>query len=192
MFYDPQLFDFTQEFERNWQKIRAEYLQLDPRILNFHRVAPYETYVEKLSQDNGWMNSWQVDSDRPKNDWKIYALSYQGIFPAEAPAKFPFIASLLSRLSGFRVCVFSNLKALAHIAPHSHPEMEDDLLIYHLGIDVVPGKSYLWVNHQFEEQRNGKSIIFDGADEHFAINMSDTDRVVLYLEFDRHRVQLKS
>ena len=76
MFYDPALFDFTQEFERSWPTIRDEYLQLDSRILDFHRVAPYETYIEKLSQDNGWMNSWQVNSRQPNYNWLIYALSY--------------------------------------------------------------------------------------------------------------------
>ena len=83
------------------------------------------------------------------------------------------------------------MKSLSYIAPHSHPEMENNLLIYHLGIDVTPGKSHLWVNNQFEEQSNGKSIIFSGLDEHFAINMSDRDRVILYLEFDRDRVHLR-
>lgn len=191
MFYNPALFNFTQEFERNWLAIRDEYLKLDRKVLDLHRNDSHETYVEKLFKNNGWTPSWQVGSNQPNYDWLTYGLSYRGLFPVEAKAKFPTIASLLSRLSGFKVCAFSKMKTLSFIGPHKHPELGDNLLTYHLGIDIIPGKSYLWVNGKFEEQRNGKSIVFDGSCEHFAFNMSGADRVILYLEFDKTKIKFK-
>lgn len=187
-FYNPALFDFTQEFEHHWQTIRNEYLNLEAPILDIHRNNNYDSYVETLSRQNGWMYSWQMTSDRPKHDWLVYAIAYQGLFAAETTTKLPFLTSLLNRLSGYRVCTFSNMKSGSVITPHNHPEMEENILIYHLGLDLVPEKSYLWVNGQFEAQQNGKSIIFSGRDEHFSLNMSNCDRAVLYLEFDRDKI----
>jgi aspartyl/asparaginyl beta-hydroxylase (cupin superfamily) len=191
MFYDPALFDFTQEFERNWSTIRDEYYQLDRHILNLHRNQPHEAYIETLLNNNGWTPSWRAGSSEPNYDWLTYGLSYRGLLPPEAQDKFPTIASLLTRLSGFKVCAFSMMEKLSFIAPHQHEELGGNLLTYHLGIDVIPGKSHLWVNNKFEEQRNGKSIIFDGSCEHFAFNMSGAKRIILYLEFDKTKIAFK-
>lgn len=191
MFYNPALFDFTQEFERNWQTIRNEYYQLDRHIVNLHRNQPHQAYFKTLMYNNAWMPSWQVNSIKPNYNWLTYALSYQGLLPSEAPEKFPSIAALLTRLSGFRVCAFSRMEKFSFIAPHKHEDLGGNLLTYHLGIDVVPGKNYLWVDNKFEEQCNRKSIIFDGSYEHFALNMSDTKRIVLYLEFDKTKIKFR-
>ncbi len=191
MFYDPALFDFTQKFERNWSTIRDEYYQLDENILDLHRNQHHEAYVERLLDNNAWTPSWRVNSSEPNYNWLTYGLSYRGLLPAEAPDKFPTIANLLSRLSGFKVCAFSMMEKLSFIAPHRHEELGGNLLTYHLGIDVIPEKSYLCVGNKFEEQRNGKSIIFDGSYEHFALNMSSTKRIILYLEFDKTKIAFR-
>ena len=77
------------------------------------------------------------------------------------------------------------MKPLSFIGPHSHGDVGENILSYHLGLDVVPRKNYLWVNGTFEEESNGKSIIFHASHEHFAFNMSDANRVILYMEFDK-------
>lgn len=192
MFYNIALFNFIQEFENNWRAIREEYLNLDNEILNFHRDSvPYEEYVDELLSNNGWTPSWQVNSNEPNYNWLTYGLSYKGLFPQEAEQKFPVTASLLSRFNGIRMCGFSLMKPLSFIEPHSHGDVGENILSYHLGLDVVPRKNYLWVNGTFEEERNGKSIIFSASHEHFALNMSDVDRVILYLEFDKTKIALK-
>ena len=192
MFYDSALFDFTQKFENNWRAIREEYLNLNRRILDFHReCVPYEEYAYKLLNNNGWTPSWQLNSSEPNYNWLTYGLSYQGLFPQEAEQKFPITASLLSKLNGIEVCGFSLMKPLSFIAPHAHRNVESNTLSYHLGLDVVPKKSYLSMNGIFEEESNGKSIIFDVSHEHFAFNMSDANRVILYMEFDKSKIAFK-
>ena len=192
MFFNKTLFDFIQEFENSWLIIRKECLNLDNKILNFHRKSiPYEEYAYKLLNNNGWTYSWQVNSNEPNYNWLIYGLSYQGLFPQEAEQKFPVTASLLSRINGLRMCEFSLMKPLSFIEPHSHGDVGENILSYHLGLDVVPRKSYLCVNGTFEEERNGKSIIFNASCEHFAVNMSDIDRVILYLEFDKNKIAFR-
>ena len=192
MFYEKTLFDFTKEFENNWRAIHREYLNLDDKILDFHRKGiPYEEYADKLLRNNGWTPSWQVNSSEPNYNWLTYGLSYLGLFPQEAEHKFPVTASLLSKLSGLRVCGFSLMKPFSFIAPHSHRDVGENILSYHLGLDVVPGKNYLCVNGTFEEERNGKSIVFNASYEHSALNMSDANRVILYMEFDKTKIAFK-
>lgn len=192
MFDNVILFDFTQEFETNWRIIQEEYLNLDDKILDFHRnTAPYEEYADKLLRNNGWTYSWQVNSSVPNYNWLTYALCYKGLFPQEAEHKFPITASLLSKLNGLKMCGFSLMKPLSFIGPHSHIDIEENILSYHLGLDVVPGKSYLCVDGTFKEESNGKSIIFNASHEHFALNMSDANRVILYMEFDKSKITFK-
>jgi len=191
MFYNTNWFDFTQEFENNWLAIREEYLNLDSKVLDLHRNGSHEEYVDTLLRNNGWTPSWQVGSSEPNYNWLTYGLSYRGLLPREAQDKFPITASLLARLRGFKVCAFSLMKALSFIEPHTHPELGGNLLTYHLGLDVVQRKSYLCVNGTFEEERNGKSVVFDGSYEHFAFNMSGANRVILYMEFDKTEITFK-
>ena len=190
MFYNPALFNFTQEFENNWHSIREEYLNLDSKILDLHRdkYSPHEKYVDTLLYNNGWTPSWQANSNEPNYNWLTYALSYQGLFPQEAEHKFPITARLLTRLKGFRVCVLSLMKPFSFIRPHSHADLGGNLLSFHLGVDVVVGKSYLCVDGTFEEEHNKKSIVFDASREHYAFNMSNVDRAILYMEFDKTKI----
>jgi aspartyl/asparaginyl beta-hydroxylase (cupin superfamily) len=71
-----------------------------------------------------------------------------------------------------------------------HPELGRGLLTFHLGVDVAPGKSFLFVDGIPSEEANAKSVVFDGSFEHFAVNMSSSDRTILYMEFDSTEAKL--
>lgn len=189
-YYDPRDFPFVETFEQNWEVIRDEFLGLDARVLDFHRSGPHEQYVATLLKNNGWTPSWQMGLAAPNYDWQTYGLCYMGRFPDEVPQKLPRTAALLKRLTGYKVCAFSRMKPLSHLAPHTHPELGGRMLTYHLGLSVVPRRSYLWVDGEFREQRAGQSLIFDGSREHFALNMSGRDRVIFYMEFDREAIRV--
>ena len=190
MFYQAAEFPFIKEFEKHYEAIRQEFLGLDPRVLNIHRNGPHEQYVAALIDNNGWTPSWQVKSKQPNEGWLTYGLSFRGFFPKEAETKFPLTMNLLSRLQGLRVCAFSRMAPLSFIAPHRHPELGRGLLTFHLGIDVAPGKSFLFVDGIPSEEGNAKSMVFDGSHEHFAVNMSSSDRTILYMEFDSNEAKL--
>jgi beta-hydroxylase len=125
-----------------------------------------------------------VDSADPNHDWLTYGLSYHGMLPDGMAAQMPTTSRLLSRLQGCAVAAFSRMRPRGFIAPHNHPEMEGQLLTLHLGLEVVPRRSYLCVEGEMREQRGGGVLVFNGARDHFSINMSDADRTVLYMEFD--------
>ncbi len=188
MFYDPSEFDFVKNFQDNIDIIRTELLNLDSRILDIHRAGAHEDYLAMILNDNGWMPCWNVGQIEPNHNWLTYALSYKGIFPKEASEKFPVTMKILSQLKGCYVCAVSNMMPFSFIAPHVHNELGGSLLTFHLGIEVTPKTSFLCVNGEFNEEKNNKAIIFDGSAEHFAINMSSSQRVILYMEFDRFQM----
>jgi len=188
-FFEIDQFPFARNFETAWAKIREELEGLDPAILPIHRNLPHEAYVLLLKSNNGWAPSWQVESDEPNRDWLTYGLCFRGIFPDEAAAKFPFTAGLIEQLGpAVIVCAFSLMRSRSFIAPHRHHRLGGDLLTYHLGLKVERGFSFLNVAGKFAEEEEGKSVIFDGSRTHFAMNMSASDRVILYLEFDRSKL----
>ncbi|KVM90589.1 aspartyl/asparaginyl beta-hydroxylase domain-containing protein [Burkholderia diffusa] len=188
--YDPTDFPFIQAFIEKWEAIRDEALSLDSRIIPVHRSGPHEQYVDQLIYDNGWMPSWQVGSVEPNHGWLTYGLGYQGRIPLEAPRKYPTVHRLLGGMVGYKVCAFSRMMPRSFIAPHNHPELGGDLLTLHLGIDVPDKYCYLNVAGTFFSECNGIPIVFDGSQEHFALNMSEHPRTVLYMEFFRSKAAL--
>jgi beta-hydroxylase len=71
---------------------------------------------------------------------------------------------------------------------HTHDEIgEENLLQFHLTLTsaVKNNFSYLNVNGEFRQHNVGEAIIFDGSLPHFALNESEHNRVILYLEFTK-------
>ena len=192
MIFNAQDFPFFRQFEAQWEDLRQELNGLGKNVLNVHRTLPHAAYATVLKSTNGWMPSWQVGSTQPNRDWLTYGLTYRGAFPDEASSKFPVTAAIFRRMeSSVIVGAFSLIRGPSYILPHRHPELGGDLLTYHLGIQVEQKRNYLNVSGQFVEERERKSIIFDGSCEHFAINMSQSDRIVLYIEFDQSKLPIK-
>jgi hypothetical protein len=179
MFHDPAAFPVVQHFQSHWKQIRAEYERLDPRIIDVHRNGTHEEYIAQIVENNGWVPSWQVGTSEKNDGWLTYGISVAGRFTNEAPRKYPFLQSLLKDFPQVTACAFSKMKALTFIAPHEHVELGGPILTCHLGIDLSPGYSYLNVDGVMCEEREGGALVFDGSSTHFAINMSDRDRVVL-------------
>jgi hypothetical protein len=187
--FDTEALAFTRDFEREFDAIREEYLNLNAPVLELHRNGAAEDFVERLKVhgENGWTPSWQVGSADPNHSWLTYVLSFQGWFPPEAEAKFPRTMRLLSH-PAFETCAFSLLRPLTVLGPHAHSRLGGDRLTFHLGLDVDPGTSFLCVEGTFLEERNGGSVVFDGSRNHFAINASLKNRAILYIEFDRSKL----
>ena len=187
-YYDPADFPFTKVFEENYEMLKEEFLGLKTQVLEIQRNGPHEQYVRQLLKNNGWTPSWQVGTTDPNFDWLTYGLCYMGKFPDEVEEKLPGTTKLLRSLLGYKVCAFSRMRPTSHIAPHTHPELGGEMLTYHLGITLEPRMSHLWVDGEFREQKECQSLIFDGSREHFAVNMSSSDRVIFYMEFHRESI----
>lgn len=188
MFYNPTEFEFTHQFTAQWRSIRSEYDHLNPRVIDVHRIGTHEEYFLQTAENNGWAPSWKVGSIERNFDWLTYGLTYKGQFPDEASEKFPTVMALIKSTPCITAAAFSKINPMTMIAPHIHPELGGDRLTFHLGIDVEPRRSYLGVDGVIEEELNNKPLIFDGSVEHFAVNMGDATRTILYVEFDRSKL----
>ena len=188
MFFETQSFEFINELKKNWASIRQEYEGLDSRIVDIHRNASHQEYLEQIAKNNGWTPSWQVGSIEKNYNWLTYGLYYRGACPDEAAEKFPLTMALLKSMPCVVSGAFSKMKLASMIASHRHPELGGNLLTCHIGIDLMPQRSYLCVDGKFEEELEGKAIVFDGSCEHFAVNASDSDRTILYIEFDKSKI----
>lgn len=188
MFYNPCEFEFTRQFTDQWRMIRIECDRLGPHVLDVHRIGTHEDYFMQTARNNGWSPSWKVGSTERNYDWLTYGLSHEGQFPDEAREKFPVTMALIQSSPCITAAAFSKMNPLTMIAPHVHPELGGNRLTFHLGIDVEPRRSYLGVDGLIEEEKNNKPLIFDGSVEHFAVNMSESSRTILYIEFDRSKL----
>ncbi|WP_211474784.1 aspartyl/asparaginyl beta-hydroxylase domain-containing protein [Collimonas humicola] len=188
MFHAPSDFGFIKIFESHWQEIRDDYRSLEKKMIDVHRNGGHEDYLNQVIGNNGWAPSWSVGSSDKNFNWLTYGLCYRGVFPADAAEKFPFTMDLLRNTPGIHACAFSQTLPGSYIAPHLHSELGGDLLTYHLGLEMEPRCSYLCVGDIFEDEAEGKSIVFDGSVEHFAMNASQLCRTILYLEFDKSKI----
>lgn len=184
MFHDPAHFAFVGAVQSRWRFLRQEWLELDAPLLDLHRTGPRELQAERLLREPGWTASWQVGTDEPNHDWLTFAISYKGMVPDGAERLLPATTRLLTRLRGCEVSAFSLLRAGGFIRPHHHPEMAGRLLTLHLGLAVAPKRNYLCCAGAAREEADGEILVFDGAAEHFAVNMGEAERTILYLEFD--------
>ena len=144
--------------------------------------------VEK-GEKYGWIQGWDYDNlELGNKNWLQYGLMFNDSVPDFIEIKLPFTTNLLKSIKGINVAAFVKLKPKTIIHCHTHPEIKDEqLLQLHLTLNVSEKNNfaYLNVNGEFKQHILGKAIIFDGSLPHFALNESNQDRIILYLEFSK-------
>lgn len=192
-FYDISLFPALKELCKNWKIIRDEFQQLNVPLMNINRVNKTTDQILKEIFDNinsgkeyGWVLGWgEVGGNY---DWIQYGLIINSApLPFVSP-KLKKTIQLLEEIKGIKLCAFVKLKAHSLLNYHTHPEIfHENLLQLHLPIITANVNNYAYLNVDgiFRQHILGKPIIFDGSLNHFALNDSDVDRVILYMEFSR-------
>jgi beta-hydroxylase len=92
----------------------------------------------------------------------------------------------LSDVPGVKVAAFVRLAPDGFLGAHRHPELrEEGLLQMHLTLEAADEANYAYLNveGEFRQHVPGEGFVFDGSLDHFALNASPEDRVILYLEF---------
>ncbi len=186
MLYDPEQFPICYELSQHWHHFKDLYKVLDKTTVDLPRGWSHLDHFRAIKDNNGWTHSRKLDTGEEDPGWLTYILCCQDQFPVEAKSLYPDVVKLLSRYQGISVCGLSLLKPQSMILPHTHPELVGtDILSCQLGLIAEPQTCYLSVNGKFEEVVPGKTIVFDGTYQHFAVNVSNFDRVILYLEFSQ-------
>ena len=177
-----------------WETIRDEFLRLRAPVMAVNRqrkrheevLRDVEGYLA-AGHPFGWMEGWGPGGGNP--DWLQYSLM---AFGAPLPRVDPVLARTMAMLGSIggliKVATFAQLNAGAMLPVHTHPEIgEEHLLQLHLPLVTATDRNYASPNvaGEFRQFVCGQPLIFDGSQDHFALNESPTDRVILYLEFSR-------
>ena len=152
-----------EELQKYWKIIRQEV-----------RALPAHTH-----------DLW-VDSDDP--GFFKWPLLYEGSVIQERAVWCPKTTELIRRVDeDIHIAGFSLFTAGHGLPPHTDTDenCENYAFTYHLGIDC-PRDCYL--NHSKDGiiyECNGKEIRMDNTYPHFAVNESDKDRIILYMEIKK-------
>ena len=96
--------------------------------------------------------------------------------------KCPKTVNLLSRIDGIEVAGFSLMKGGVRLTEHLDVVGEDYKYTYHLGLKCPMGSI---LHHSVQGdivEENGKHILMDARQRHWAENQSNEDRIILYVE----------
>jgi beta-hydroxylase len=193
-YYPISEFPKLLELAEKWQIIREEFENLDVPVMPINRVNKLfaEVHRELISYmhqggEYGWMIGWG-GKHLENPDWLQFGLITDFSVIEWAPAYMPKTLEILQGIPGIKVCGLAKMKPNCFLTTHTHPELaEEGLLQLHITIDAPESSNfnYLNVNGEFNQNTLGNIVVFDGSQEHFAINASKLDRTILYMEFEK-------
>jgi ornithine lipid ester-linked acyl 2-hydroxylase len=169
-FHDSTPFEWTREFERSYETIRAE-----AEALCRDRDA-----IPNVEEINHQQRS--IVADRK---WKTYFFHAFGSSVDRNLKACPGTAAALARVPNLSMAFFSILEPGTKLTPHRG--IYKGVLRYHLGVKIpdTEARCGLTVDGEHRRWQNGKGFVFDDTFEHFAQNESNDYRVVLIVDFER-------
>ncbi len=192
IYYDLSDFPEMQDFHNSFNEIRQECqnvlqmplveLNRDLDVWSNGNAAKADAYFNKHKHIQGWIPGPGVEN----NQWLNFPLVAVGHEFHNNLKLCPILAKLIKKhKKEINICGFSLLKPGGKLKPHVDTTgMPYGTLAYHLGL-IIPknGENNLIVDGQKIIQKEGQSIVFDSTYLHTAENMSDLDRIILYIDF---------
>jgi beta-hydroxylase len=152
----------------NWQVIRAEAEAL--RAMQKIKAAE--------QNDDAGFNSFF------KNGWKRFYLKWYDASHPSAEQLCPQTYALLKAIPSVKAAMFAELPPGGKLNPHRDPFAGS--LRYHLGL-ATPNddRCFIDVDGERHSWRDGQGVMFDETYIHWAINGSDSDRIILFCDVER-------
>lgn len=205
LFY-PRKYKFLKELQKNWKIIQSEAIDtmLKAPKLNISRKIndwyDSKTFIEQIKNKYGWISSRSyniegIDEDLLKEgnyEWLNYGLIYFGEDFPENSKYCPKTFEILNKIKPYiNICGFSLMHGGCIIQPHTDiTGIQYGSLTMHLGLQIPkPENSCKLViknsnnEYTYINEENGKMFIFDATYEHYAYNMSNSNRLILYMDF---------
>jgi len=169
-FFSLVSFPWVQTLEENWTTIRKELnklLEHKEDIPNLQDVSPEQSPVAH------------------GESWKTFFLYGFGHKIEQNCVQCPETTRIVRKIPGLKMAMFSILAPKSHIPAHRGPYK--GLLRYHLGL-IIPSPNSscgIRVGSEIRCWQEGRSLIFDDSHDHEAWNHSDSQRVILFVDFVR-------
>jgi beta-hydroxylase len=154
--------------QENWQTIRAE--------------AQYLISLSKIKasdkNDDAGFNSFF------KTGWKRFYLKWYDASHPSAARLCPNTFALLQAIPSVKAAMFAELPPGATLNRHRDPFAGS--LRYHLGL-ATPNddRCFIEVDGQRYSWRDGEGVLFDETYIHWAVNGSESDRIILFCDVER-------
>mgnify|MGYP003631708978 FL=1 len=169
-YFKKEQFPITKDLEKAFPIIRKELDVMMKRVDDFapfHEISPDQLYI---SNDD---------------KWKMFFLKAGTVKFKKNCKQFPKTIKVLEKDKNIVSAYFSVLGPNKMLMPHEGPWC--GIIRIHLGL-IIPKdgdgcvlicdkKEYRW--------EEGKCVVFDDTYEHLAVNMTDNNRVVLFLDYMR-------
>jgi hypothetical protein len=117
--------------------------------------------------------------------WQTFNLVMFGRDVPRNAARCPTTVALLRRVPGMQSALFSIIAPGAYIPPHNDPAK--GVIRYHLALKVPRDRDrcFINVNGQNYHWEEGKGVLFDDVFDHWVLNDTDEDRVILFVDILR-------
>ena len=177
------------QLKDSWKVIRDELDNLPMNVFISDKPRPTGEWqgspiVQKIVNDYsdgkfGWLKGGQ---EHVQEEWISWPLIWNGKMVYGNSVKCPKTVNLLSRIDGIEVAGFSLMKGGVRLTEHLDVVGEDYKYTYHLGLKCPMGSI---LHHSVQGdivEENGKHILMDARQRHWAENQSNEDRIILYVE----------
>ena len=177
------------ELKNHWKTIRVELDSLPSGVFISDKPRPTGEWqgspiIQKIVNDYtngkcGWLKGGQ---EHVQEEWISWPLIWGGNPVYGNCIKCPETARLLSQIKGIEVAGFSLMKGGVKLTEHVDVVMGKYEYTYHLGLKCPVGSI---LHHSIQGdivEENGKHVILNARQRHWAENKSNEDRVILYIE----------
>ncbi|HAT32774.1 MAG TPA: lipid A hydroxylase LpxO [Janthinobacterium sp.] len=119
-----------------------------------------------------------------KNGWKRFYLKWYDASHPSAEMLCPRTCALLRAIPSVKAAMFAELPPGGKLNPHRDPYAGS--LRYHLGL-ATPNdeRCFIEVDGQRHSWRDGQAVLFDESYLHWAVNGSESDRIILFCDVER-------
>jgi beta-hydroxylase len=161
-------FKELEPLQQNWQIIRAE----AENLLRLQKIKASE------KNDDAGFNSFF------KAGWKRFYLKWYNASHPSAAELCPQTYALLQSIPSVKAAMFAELPPGGKLNPHRDPFAGS--LRYHLGL-ATPNddRCFIDVDGERHSWRDGQGVMFDETYIHWAINGSESDRIILFCDVER-------
>jgi beta-hydroxylase len=161
-------FKELEPLQQNWQIIRAEAENL---------LALKKIKAAEQNNDAGFNSFF-------KNGWKRFYLKWYDASHPSAEQLCPQTYALLKSIPTVKAAMFAELPPGGKLNPHRDPFAGS--LRYHLGL-ATPNddRCFIDVDGERHSWRDGQGVMFDETYIHWAINGSESDRIILFCDVER-------
>jgi beta-hydroxylase len=167
-YLDLDQFKDLEPLQQNWHIIRAEAENL---------LALQKIKAAEQNNDAGFNSFF-------KSGWKRFYLKWYDASHPSAEQLCPQTVALLRQIPSVKAAMFAELPPGAKLNPHRDPYAGS--VRYHLGL-MTPNddRCFIDVDGERHSWRDGQAVMFDETYIHWAINGSETDRVILFCDVER-------